>query len=332
MKQRRLLIRALSALAIILAILVSTGIGMILESKSYIFKSIKTTDTAIIEPFPVGVNVATKTIIEQPAAEVWSSDTLAHQTTPSVWQQFIAAFFMNNRWYQNLASPISRIVVIWPGERYEQIAKTFKDILGWTDEEQQTFVSLIQSTEPILAEGKFLPGSYVTHRYATPEEVAALIQTDFTQSILSRYTPAVAAQVPLEDALTIASLIQREASDFENMREVSGVIWNRLFIDMPLQLDATLQYARGSRPTEPHWWPVPRPRDKFIDSPYNTYLYKGLPPGPIANPSVEAVIAALNPRKTDCLFYFHADNGDYYCSRSYEEHVTQLRAVFGRGS
>jgi UPF0755 protein len=100
---------------------------------------------------------------------------------------------------------------------------------------------------------------------------------------------------------------------------------------MPLQLDATLQYVRGSNPYEARWWPVPRPRDKFLDSPFNTYKNTGLPPAPIANPSAEAVLAALNPRSTDCLFYFHADDGAYYCSKTYDEHVRKLRDVFGRG-
>jgi UPF0755 protein len=116
------------------------------------------------------------------------------------------------------------------------------------------------------------------------------------------------------------------------MREVSGVIWNRLFIDMPLQLDATLQYVRGSRPSEQRWWPAVKPADKFLSSPYNTYEHDGLPPGPIANVSPEAILAALNPAITDCLYYFHTAQGGYHCSESYEQHVQKLQALYGRGS
>lgn len=100
---------------------------------------------------------------------------------------------------------------------------------------------------------------------------------------------------------------------------------------MPLQLDATLQYAKGSRASEKEWWPVPKPADKYLKSPFNTYANKGLPPAPIANPSAASVLAALNPVPTDCYYYFHADNAEYYCSKTYEEHVRKLRAVFGRG-
>ena len=158
-----------------------------------------------------------------------------------------------------------------------------------------------------------------------------MIHDKFVSDVLNRYTSEVEAQVPIVDALTIASLLEREASDFENMREVSGVIWNRLFINMPLQLDATLQYARAGKATEKNWWPTPKPADKYLDSPYNTYAYKGLPPGPISNASAAAILAALNPYPTDCLYYFHDSEGDYHCSKTYEEHVANLKIQHGRG-
>jgi UPF0755 protein len=100
---------------------------------------------------------------------------------------------------------------------------------------------------------------------------------------------------------------------------------------MPLQLDASLQYARGSNSSEAKWWPKVRPADKYIKSPYNTYANKGLPPAPIANPSVESVIATLNPKQTDCLFYFHDPRGKFYCTKTYEDHVTMLKKVYGQG-
>ncbi len=165
---------------------------------------------------------------------------------------------------------------------------------------------------------------------ATPAEVAPLILDQFHTEVLSRYTTEVASVVPLHDALTIASLLEREAYDFEDMRHISGVIWNRLFIDMRLQLDATLQYAKGSKPSEP-WWPKVRPVDKYIASAYNTYKYEGLPPTPIANPSLEAILAALNPSETECMFYFHDKNSGFHCAKTYEEHVALLKQYYGRG-
>jgi UPF0755 protein len=234
-------------------------------------------------------------------------------------------------WYQNLASSVSRILVIYPGERKEEIASNFSSILKWSDEEKELFISYVSEAEPALSEGKFFPGRYVVPLDASPELVADLVYVNFTDEILSRYSPDVEALVPLADALTIASLLEREAYDFTDMRIISGVIWNRLFIDMPLQLDASLQYARGNSAFEKKWWPVPVPKDKFIDSPFNTYQNKGLPPYPIANPSVEAVIAALNPSVTQCMFYFHGPKGAFHCTETYKEHVAKLKEIYGQG-
>lgn len=328
---RRALIRFLYVVAVLLTISMLSGIALLLESKLYVFNRSYQHENDVT-PFPVGVNIATQIITEQPEVNQYFSDTLANQAPDEDnWHDVVAAVFADKAWFQNMASPVQRIAVIWPGERHEQVVKHFGDILGWDKNERSLFANLIQSSDPILIEGKFLPGKYVVHKDTPPEQVADLIYEEFSDKILRRYTSEVQSSVPIEDALIIASLLEREASSFENMREVSGVIWNRLFIDMPLQLDATLQYARGSKPYEPSWWPVPRPKDKYIDSPFNTYKNPGLPPSPIANPSPEAVLAALNPRQTDCLFYFHADNGAYYCSETYDEHVSKLRSVFGRG-
>jgi cell division protein YceG involved in septum cleavage len=101
------------------------------------------------------------------------------------------------------------------------------DILGWNNNERALFANLIQSSDPILVDGKFFPGKYVIHKDARPEEVADLIYAQFAENILQRYTAEVQHSVPVEEALIIASLLEREASDFENMREISGVIWNR---------------------------------------------------------------------------------------------------------
>jgi cell division protein YceG involved in septum cleavage len=329
MLMRRAAIRFLYGLALLLVIFATAGVTLLLESKIFVYNQIEQKST---EPFPVGVDPVAKQILEQPEVDRFYSDSLAVRTpTIDRWQDFIAGLFYTKEWYQNLASPVQRIAVIWPGERHEQVVSHFGDVLGWDKENRETFAQLIQTSDPIMLEGKFLPGKYVLHRDAKPEEVAEIIYQKFSNEILVRYSEPVSAKVPLEEALTIASLLEREASDFSNMREVAGIIWNRLFIDMPLQLDATLQYARANNPYEPRWWPIPRPSDKFIDSPYNTYQNVGLPPGPIANPSPEAVLAALNPIATDCLFYFHVNNGDYYCSPTYDEHVKKLRSVFGYG-
>ena len=134
--------------------------------------------------------------------------------------------------------------------------------------------------------------------------------------------------VSLDTAVKIASIIEREARGKDDMRLVSGVIWNRLFKEMSLDMDATLQYAKGNADTG--WWPKVVPKDKFIDSPYNTYANEGLPPTPISNPRLSTIEAALNPKKTDYLFYIHDKYGIFRGARTYKEHKQNIARYYGK--
>ena len=115
------------------------------------------------------------------------------------------------------------------------------------------------------------------------------------------------------------------------MRLISGIIWNRLFMNMNLQIDATVQYAKANNRAVSSWWPKVLPADISRKSPYNTYLHSGLPPTPIANPSVASVLAALNPKSTSCLFYFHDSMGQFHCTDTYAAHVALLKKYYGQG-
>ena len=330
----KVLVRGLYVMVLLLCVLATAGISVLLESKQFVFNQVeeKLTQEIDTSPFPVSVDPKNQTIIEVDSLGNHVYDTIARrEEEPDNWKNKLVAFFAGKAWYQNLASPVSRIIVIWPGERKEEITQNIGDVLRWNNDQRKQFLTLMEEVGAPLADGMLYPDEYVAHTGASPEEVAIMVQEKFNQDILTRYTPEVEAQVPLEDAIVIASLLEREASDFENMREISGVIWNRLFINMPLQLDATLQYVKGGNTTEGKWWPVPKPADKFLKSPYNTYANKGLPPGAIGNPSAASVLAALNPLSTDCLYYFHDDNRQYHCSATYEEHVRKLKATYGRG-
>lgn len=287
-----------------------------------------------VAPFPVGVDPDRKIITENPELDQFlESGGRARWHLPSLvptgkFARFIAKLSRSS-WYQ-MAIPGGRLLVIFPGERKEEIAANFGSILRWDRNEREKFMSLVTSNDPILPDGKFYPERYLVAVDASPEDVAIMVNERFETEVLARYDDDAEAILPLNEALVIASLLEREARDFTDMREISGVIWNRLFIDMPLQLDATLQYIKGARADQP-WWPVPTPADKYLDSPFNTYKNKGLPPSPIANPSVESILAALNPKTTDCLFYFHDSDANFHCSADYESHVAKLREIYGRG-
>jgi UPF0755 protein len=116
------------------------------------------------------------------------------------------------------------------------------------------------------------------------------------------------------ELLTVASLIERESANAEERPLVASVIYNRLREDMPLQIDATIQYARGE-PKENLSL-----EDLEVDSPYNTYKNTGLPPGPIASPSLDSIEAALNPAKTDYLYYvLTADGESHHFTDDYDD-------------
>ncbi len=309
------------------------AVGFFLYTKFVLFYTPTPTVLDVPTPFPVGVDPVQKLITEQPNVLQFHDTYLAAASVRPDrrnWLARMGAELTKHQWYQNLASPVSRMLVIFSGERHEQIVDNFGDILRWDEAERARFAAMVASSSPALTEGKFLPGRYTVAKDASPEAVAERLLGEFANQVLVRYPADLEEVVPLKDALIIASLLEREAYDFTDMREISGIIWNRLFIDMPLQLDASLQYVKGSEAWQP-WWPKVVPADKFLDSPYNTYQNVGLPPGPIANPSPEAILAALNPLQTDCMFYFHDSNGDFYCTETYTEHVALLQQVYGQG-
>ncbi len=326
-------------LFVILSVLCCIALVFIINTKTLALSGDTTTteNTTLINEhvFPIGVNPETKTVTENPDIESYLNTYVASNHTPtnieSSWRTRLVARLALMNWFQNLASPVSRVLVIESGQRKEEVLQRTIKILGWDKTQQTAFLEQIANEVPILPDGKLYPGTYVVDKDADGETVARVIADRFNAEVRSRYSSDLEEIVPLRDTLIIASLIEREAYDFEDMRYISGIIWNRLFIDMRLQLDATMQYAKSTNKkslTLANWWPVPTPADKAIESPYNTYKKAGLPPGPIANPSIDAIIAALNPRDTECLFYFHTDEGTFTCTETYAEHVAALKIAF----
>ena len=298
--------------------------------------------------FPVTVDPKGKLITENDQVNAFLADkhsllgAAVSNATDYLWNLFqgIAVSIANTPWYQSTAS-ISNIfvtndkfVTISPGMRKEQVADVFGNTLKWNSKQKQEFLSplnsfnLSSSTSLSLSEGIFAPGLYEISLGMTPKDIRASINNRFINDVLSHYGTSTQEIVPLDEALTIASLIQRETISTDGMRLLSGIIWNRLFTGMDLQVDSTLQYAKANKPTVRTWWPEVTPNDKYIKSPYNTYLHNGLPPTPIANPSVEAILAALNPVKTTCLFYFNDSTGAFHCSNTYAEHVSLLKKYY----
>jgi UPF0755 protein len=161
-------------------------------------------------------------------------------------------------------------------------------------------------------EGKLFPDTYLIPQTASAENIVELLTQTFT------------AKSPTQDPRTIiiASLIEREAKHAEDRALVSSVIHNRLDIGMALQVDATVQYVLGKKG---NWWPKDLTReDLAVESPYNTYKYPGLPPKPIANPSLASLEAALKPAQTDYLYYLSDNNGINHYAATLEEHQQNI--------
>lgn len=319
------------------AVLIAGGIGLgaITQQAHKNAIGIESTSPQVAQvadtAFPVGVDPIHEEITETPQVETFFAEYVREDDSEqTAWVQKALSHLALQSWYQNFASLSERVLVVQPGDRKEEVAQHFGKILGWNANERTRFLELVTAQAPVIAEGKFFPGTYSVHKDASPEEVAWILIDSFKQQVVDRYTDAVAAKVPLADALTIASLLEREAYNFTDMREISGVIWNRLFAGMRLQIDATLQYAKGTN-SKTTWWPIPRPKDKYIESAYNTYLHEGLPPTAIANPSLAAILAALNPVKTNCMYYFHDKDSGFHCAATYEEHIALLKQYYGRG-
>ncbi len=224
--------------------------------------------------------------------------------------------------YENLANPSIKIVKIREGLRKEEIVEIMAEKLNWTEEDKNEFLNAHLALNSKNLEGKYFPKTYFIPKDEDPIGVTSAMMKEFTKETALVKKPKTAQVINQDTALKIASIIQREAGGKSDMKLISGIIWNRLFNGMKLQMDATLQYAKGSE--EDGWWQKVVPKDKNIDSFYNTYLYAGLPPSPIANPGLAAIEAAYNPQKTTCLFYLHDKKGNIHCTKTYEEHKKNI--------
>ncbi len=179
-----------------------------------------------------------------------------------------------------------------------------------------SFLQDIPLGEATRLEGFLYPDTYT---FYTPHDAVYAINK-LLVNFDSKYTDELRQKVAdsgysIREILTIASMIERE-TDGEDRAKIASVIYNRL--NNPdagtvgyLQIDATLTYINGGK--------VPTAADKEIDSPYNTYKYKGLPPAPIANPGLEAIEAALEPEDTGYYYYVLGDDSKHHFFKTYEE-------------
>ncbi len=213
--------------------------------------------------------------------------------------------------------PYMKWVVIPPGLRKEEIATLLASTLGWTKKQTSTWITKNTTTKPEYTEGVYFPDTYLIPVAEAPADVATRLIDKFNENFATYLPQFTAKDIKWTSALTLASIVQREAANATDMPLVAGILWNRLNQNMQLDADSTLQYARGN--TGSGWWAPITVADKNIDSPFNTYEHTGLPPHPISNPGLDAIDAVLNPATTDCLYYLHDKNHVIHCAVTYAE-------------
>ncbi len=222
-------------------------------------------------------------------------------------------------------NPSQLWVVIPEGLRKEEIANILSQKLGWTDSQKSEWITKDTTADSNYSEGVYFPDTYLIPVGETPIQTANRLRAHFEEKFSPYSKTASEKNIKWTTVLTLASIIQREAAGTGDMALISGILWNRLLASPPmkLQIDATVQYARGD--TGGGWWAPITVADENINSPYNTYLHSGLPPHPICNPGIEAIKAALSPETTDCLYYIHDSSGIIHCSATYKEHQQNIQ-------
>ena len=184
------------------------------------------------------------------------------------------------------------------------------------DFDTDTYIADAQSKE-----GYLFPDSYFFLPGEDPLEVIATMEANFKQHISDDSTAQAIRSFhkPLNDIVTMASLIEKEANTPASRRVISGILWKRLSVGMPLQVDAVFPYIIGKNSLQ-----LTR-ADLRTDSPYNTYTNKGLPPGPITNPGLDSILAAVEPVQSKYLYYLSDMQGNFHFSATYAQQLANQK-------
>lgn len=163
-------------------------------------------------------------------------------------------------------------------------------------------------------EGFLFPDTYYLPVDVTPEKVVEIMTTNFDKKMAPFKEEIEGQGKTIFEIVIMASLLEKEVKTFEDKELVSGILWKRLKNNIPLQVDATISYITGKQTTR-----ISR-EETQIDSPYNTYKYLGLPIGPICNPGIDSIKAAIYPKNSQYWYYLSTSEGKTIFSETLEEH------------
>ena len=193
------------------------------------------------------------------------------------------------------------------GEPVKEIAKNANKKL--TNFSTEAFLMLASTSEGVL-----FPETYKIPKTFTPEELFTLMTDTYEEKVAPLRTQIKEKKLLEQDVIILASIIEREANSTTSMKLVSGILQNRLALDMALQVDASMEYILEKPLKEL------TAEDLKTDTPYNTYLYRGLPPTAIGNPGLDAIMAVLEPTPSEYMFYITGTDGEFYYAKNFDEH------------
>ena len=198
-------------------------------------------------------------------------------------------------------------VTLYEGMTAKEMATQIKKNIPEFDD--KTFYNLAESFE-----GYLFPDTYYFYENVTPTQVLETLRDNFNAKIKTALLDIQAFGKPIGDVMEMASIVEREATSTTDRKIIAGVLWKRIATGMPLQVDPTFYYilCKGSLQLTV--------KDLAIDSPYNLYTHKGLPPTPISNPGLDAILATVNPTKSDYLFFLADSRGVIHYSATLDGH------------
>ncbi|QQG47770.1 MAG: endolytic transglycosylase MltG [Candidatus Woesebacteria bacterium] len=213
--------------------------------------------------------------------------------------------------------PIGVWVTVPEGVRREQIAERIIESFELSGDKAKTFYDeFLKETEG--QEGYLFPDTYIFLKSSSVTNIVAKLKSTFDQKTQNLN---ITTGLSLRQTVILASIVERETGKFEENPFVAGILLNRLNAGWPLQADATVQYILG---TPQKWWPNVLSEDLKIKSSYNTYTFAGLPIAPIANPGLNALEAAANPKDTPYWYYLHDSGGQIHYAKTLEEHNANI--------
>lgn len=216
-------------------------------------------------------------------------------------------------------------VTLLEGERVEEQAAKIEKELKFAANDVYQFDK--GEYIKIAEEGYMFPDTYLVPKDANAKQIAQKLRDTFDQNAAdSLPQKGQNSTLTAQKVVILASIIEREAKTNDEKPTIAGILLNRLTAGMPLQVDATVQYAKGYNMTQKTWWPQVTTDDyKSVKSQYNTYLNPGLPPGPISNPGLSSIEAAANPKDTDYLYYLHDPQGNIHFAKTTQEHNQNIQ-------